>query len=1301
MLRSISRLGAVLSLLGILAPAQQFGDVDQKAPSADSRLVLKYAQFDPSVELPAVPVALRSAADTSLWVVQFEGQPSEAGRRAIREAGGQLHSYLPHNAYVVRMPAANAASVGKITGIRFVGYYEPAYRLEPFLVQELVSGNPVPERKYNIVVVNKRTDKPALVQGILALGGKVEDMHEGGLLLTVSLDMQGLLGAARLDEVLWIDRWTPDEIDMNNARIQGGGNYVETSGGYTGSGIRGHVYEGVESNHPDFNIVMTNVSSGGAAQAHGHCTAGIVFGNGTSTPGARGMAPNARGYYTNYSSAVGSRNSIINTVVNTHNCMFTTASWGGARTLAYTSTSADSDDVIFDHRIPWTQSQSNAGNQMSRPQAWAKNIFSIGGVRHGDNANPLDDTWSGGGSTGPAADGRIKPDLCAYYDKTLTSDLTGGAGYSSGNFYTNFGGTSGATPIVAGHNALAIQMFTDGIFGNPMRVPGGTRFQNRPYAQTLKALMVANAAQYSFNAGSTDNRREHQGWGFPDLKAMYDRRGKTLIIAEDDPLLQGQSASYTVNVAAGESELKACMTFLDPQGNPASALASINDLTLRVTSPGGTVYWGNTGLSSGNYSTSGGSANTIDTVENVFIKNPAAGAWTVDVIATLIAQDAHTATRVVDATYALCVVGGNEVAGSGCAVYVPSNTPASGICNLIPFGGVTTATLPTLFASNNRGSAGGAVYFDITVTNPIQISAIGVNTRIGVGAAMSMDIHLTAAGSTYSGNEAVAGAWTQVATATGVAAALDSASTLVLGSALTLQPGTYGVALVASGFGHDYTNGSGSNQTYSDSNVALSLGSATNVPFTAPSFSPRVANCELTYVTLVTGSLQTLFASNNGGNIGGAVYFDLTVTNPITLSQIDVNTAIGAGTAIGLDVHLTAAGSTYAGNETNAGAWALAGSGTGTAAAVDTPSAVSLTSPIALAPGTYGVALVATGFGHRYTGGNGSNQSYSDTNIALSLGSSLNVPFSGSVFTPRVANVDLHYLRFVVSSTWVNQRYQTIVRSSQLGGPGIISGLAFAPCGSGTHSSDRIQVTMSHVGAGWSLSNTFANNLPSPVPVLDLNKHVWHLAGDQWNEVGLMRRFKYNGTSDVVIDVTVLGNSTKGTSGGFHRDSNTPRVFATNWTGSVPGTATGSDNAGQKLRLEFGCANAHSYGNGCGGLSLSMSGQPVLGQSYSFDAAGGVPGASIWLNLGFDNGAPLYPWDLTPLGYTGCSFYHNIVATVVSATGVSGAASVNLNVPNNPGLIGAKLYGQFVQLNGTVPGGAAFSGYGRALHGTQ
>ena len=77
-----------------------------------------------------------------------------------------------------------------------------------------------------------------------------------------------------------------------------------------------------------------------------------------------------------------------------------------------------------------------------------------------------------------------------------------------------------------------------------------------------------------------------------------------------------------------------------------------------MTSPGGAIYWGNNGLFAGNGSTLGGTSNARDTVENVFIQNPAAGTWTVQVTASAIDQDAHPATLAADAVFSLVATTG-------------------------------------------------------------------------------------------------------------------------------------------------------------------------------------------------------------------------------------------------------------------------------------------------------------------------------------------------------------------------------------------------------------------------------------------------------------------------------------------------------------------------------------------------------------------------------------------------------------------------------------------------------------------
>ena len=626
----------------------------------ETHIALRCSSFDPLSGAPQLPKGLQAGPDTGLWVVQFVDRPTESGRAAIVRLGGEVCGFIPHRAHLVRMSAGVNDALRRESGIRWVGPYHPGYRIMPELLVDFPAIRSAAERRYNIVVVNKRTDKPRLMDAVERLGGTVTHAQPGSLLLEVSLTGRQLLAVARLDEVLWIEAWTPTELDMDNVRTQTGAGHIETVAGYTGQQVNGHVYEGLQSNHPDFSIAPTSVLSCNTAESHGHCTAGIVFGNGSSAPEARGLAPDATPFFTSFLcvNAGLSRWQVIEDLVNNHEVMFSTSSWGNALSRSYTAISADCDDIIFDHGIAWTQSQSNSGNQFSRPQAWAKNIFSVGAVHHGNNSDPADDSWqAGNASTGPAEDGRIKPDFCAFYDAVWTSDRTGLDGFDPGDSFAFFGGTSAATPVVAGTNALAIQMYTDGLFG-PLRVPGGTRFQNRPNFTTLKALQIVGATPYAFSAASVDNRREHQGWGVPNLQSLYEDRSQLHIVDETDALEQGESIRYEMQVPTGRALLKVAMTFADPAANPAAALHRVNDLSLRVTAPDGFRYWGNQGLSVGNTSLSGGSRDTVDTVECVFIENPTAGLWRVDVVADLVVVDTHLATQVVDADFGLVVRGG-------------------------------------------------------------------------------------------------------------------------------------------------------------------------------------------------------------------------------------------------------------------------------------------------------------------------------------------------------------------------------------------------------------------------------------------------------------------------------------------------------------------------------------------------------------------------------------------------------------------------------------------------------------------
>ena len=687
-----------------------------------THIALRHSVFDPVSGQPQLPVSLRGGPDTQLWVVQFTDKPTESMRSAIRHLGAEVCSFLPHRAHVVRMPVVVSHAVHRLPGVRWVGWYHPGYRIMPELLVDFPAIRTAAERRYNIVLVNKHTDKPRLIDAVERLGGTVTHEQPGSLLLEVVLTGRQLLAVARLDEVLWVEAWTPTEVDMDNVRTQTGAVYIEAVAGYTGQQVTGHVYEGLQSNHPDFSVAPTSVLGCSTAQSHGHCTAGILFGNGASASEARGLIPDATPFFTNFLCVNQglSRWQVVEALVNNHEVMFTTSSWGNTLTRSYTGITADCDDIIFDHGIAWTQSQSNSGDQYSRPQAWAKNIFAVGAVGHGNNSDPADDSWqAGNASTGPAEDGRIKPDFCGFYDAIWTSDRTGADGYDPGDHHASFGGTSAATPMVAGTNALVMQMYTDGLFG-PVRVAGGTRFQNRPNFTTLKALQIVGASPYAFSAGSIDNRREHQGWGVPDLRALHEDRDLLHIVDETDALEQGESLRYRVWVPAGRDRLKIAMTFADPAANPAAALHRVNDLHLSVIAPDGTRYWGNQGLTLSNTSRAGGEPDTVDTVECVFVDHPAEGSWQVDVMADLVVVDTHLATAAVDADFGLVVRGGafhgmghvGQVVryGTGCLGSAP--TPPQSCVTVNEATSVTAVTL----------GANATYAFELTTTDELELT---------------------------------------------------------------------------------------------------------------------------------------------------------------------------------------------------------------------------------------------------------------------------------------------------------------------------------------------------------------------------------------------------------------------------------------------------------------------------------------------------------------------------------------------------------------------------------------------------
>jgi serine protease AprX len=663
---------------------------------------LKYASFDPAVGLPTVPRELRAPASNELFLVQFNTVPLDAMRDQIRALGGTIERYLTDRTHIVRLPAGSRVQVATMPFVRWVGPYEVAYRLSDEVRADIL-GNDGVERRYSIECMRDgMVQQQAVADFIVSIGGFVEGFTPDQYRMEATLTPAQVLKVAGRNEISFIDPWGgPGGTDMDLLRQQGGAVPLLSNLGFLGQGVRAEVFDsGLLNNHQQWAGQAPLIHSNATTTAsHGTACYGIQFATGTGNVQATGFLPQREQgiffYYTRCSQFTAGQPTrlAMNTEATDPNgiyrSVYQTSSVGSNRVTTYTTISQEVDDYLWKVDYLSFQSQSNAsGTRDSRPQAWAKNIVSVGGMNLQETLNRADDVWASGASVGPATDLRVKPDLSHSFGSVFTTSTTSTTGYGL------FSGTSSATPVTAGHSGLLHQMWHEGVwagFGG-----GSSVFHSRPKSTTAKALLINGAWRYPTTQGNCVRARI--GWGMADLTYLYNMRDKTFIVNETDVLLHGQSYTYQLTVTPGEAEFRATMIFSDPPGSTAAAQARINNLDLKVTAPNGTVYWGNNGMiattnvvngagytTGSNTTVPGGSPNTVDTVENVVIANPLAGVWTVEVIGAEIVQDARLETPgVTDADFALVVTGAVLAGGASCYANCDGST-AEPILNVADF----------------------------------------------------------------------------------------------------------------------------------------------------------------------------------------------------------------------------------------------------------------------------------------------------------------------------------------------------------------------------------------------------------------------------------------------------------------------------------------------------------------------------------------------------------------------------------------------------------------------------------------
>jgi subtilisin family serine protease/subtilisin-like proprotein convertase family protein len=255
-------------------------------------LLLANAFIDTRAKLNfSIPPHLQSAAASGTYIVQSRTLLDAAFRAQLAASGAEIVSYIPNNAYLVRMTAAGAAQMSGRSGTSAVLPYEPYYKINAALLGAAVAQKALPDGAA-LTLGLFADDAARTVAQIEKLGGTVlaTDRSPFGPMVRV-LPPSNWTALALLPGVQIVEpsrqRISANDLARVTMGISGDTVTNVNYGGLSGSNVTVAVIDsGIDATHSDFaSGRVTGISAMSLTDTNGHGThvAGIIAGNGAQS----------------------------------------------------------------------------------------------------------------------------------------------------------------------------------------------------------------------------------------------------------------------------------------------------------------------------------------------------------------------------------------------------------------------------------------------------------------------------------------------------------------------------------------------------------------------------------------------------------------------------------------------------------------------------------------------------------------------------------------------------------------------------------------------------------------------------------------------------------------------------------------------------------------------------------------------------------------------------------------------------------------------------------------------------------
>ncbi len=372
----------------------------------------------------AVPAALQASGDISSYVVQARGKVSDSFRKVLEGAGARIVSYVPNNAYLVRVSPPAMASIAASPLVQSVLPWIPYFKLSPALLGQTLDRAALPGDVTINTVLFPGEATEALDQ-IASMGFQVLGRSRSpfGDQVQVRTRREALASLAQLDGVQWMEASMPRALmnDLTGVILGTSTNYGKASEvqylGLTGEGVRVNVTDTGVQPIDSGALAVEYIDEISKADVDGHGThvAGIIAATGigspslsgtNSIPGSstnadfHGKAPRARIIPLPIDACLGPllTDVELQEAIATNTIHISNNSWGYPGSLDYDVSAASYDAAVRDSlpRLPGEQAVTfvfaagnsgdgnsdgtgGAGGSISSP-ATAKNVITVGAV---------------------------------------------------------------------------------------------------------------------------------------------------------------------------------------------------------------------------------------------------------------------------------------------------------------------------------------------------------------------------------------------------------------------------------------------------------------------------------------------------------------------------------------------------------------------------------------------------------------------------------------------------------------------------------------------------------------------------------------------------------------------------------------------------------------------------------------------------------------------------------------------------------------------------------------------------------